>query len=158
MKNRLLFFLVSALLTACGPDYIYEKQYPLEEEGWAYADTLDFTFSIDDTLTLYNLYLEVTHTTDYAYQNLYTRIYTRFPSGERKGQTVSLELADRTGAWQGDCRGQTCRFLAPIQMNAFFNEPGAYVFTLEQYMRESPVAGLQTVGFKLEETGESRWN
>lgn len=156
MRNLLLFVFLSALLPACGPNYVYEETQIIPEEGWTYADTLDFSFSIDDTLKLYNLYLELDHTIDYGYQNLYAKVYTRFPSGERKGQTISLELADHTGAWQGDCRGEKCRFLAPIQMNAFFNEQGVYAFTLEQYMRESPVTGMQTISLKLEDTGESR--
>jgi len=154
MRNFLLFTFLSVLLSACGPNYIYEETHLLGEEGWAYADTLDFSFPITDTTALYNLYLELEHSTIYGSQNLYTKIYTRFPSGERKGQIISLELADKVGSWQGDCRGEKCSFLAPIQMNAFFSEPGEYVFTLEQYMRESPVAGIGSVSFKLEDTGE----
>lgn len=156
MRNLLLLAFFSVLLSACGPDYLYEETYDLEEAGWTYTDTLNFQFVIEDTLALYNLYLDVEHTTDYSYQNLYTQIHTRFPSGERMSQALSLELADKTGAWQGDCRGEKCRFLAPIQANAFFNEPGTYVITLEQYMRRSPVTGLTSIGFKLEETGSSR--
>ena len=156
MRNFLIFIFLSVLLSACGPNYLYEETTPLPKAGWTYADTLDFTLSIEDTLALYNLYLEIEHATTYSYQNLYAQIYTRFPSGERKGQTISLELADKTGAWQGDCGKENCRFLAPIQMKAFFNEVGEYVFTLEQYMRESPVEGVQAVGMKLEVTGEKR--
>ncbi len=156
MRKLLLLFLLSSLASACGSDYLFEETYPLEETGWAYTDTLDFNFSIEDTSRVYNLYLDVEHSTQYAYQNLYTKIYTRFPSGERLDKIVSLELADKTGAWQGDCSREKCRFLAPIQMNAFFNETGKYTITLEQYMRESPTEGIQGVGFKLEDTGKAR--
>lgn len=156
MRNLFLLSFFSVLLSACGPDYLYDETYDLEEQGWTYADTLNFQFTIDDTLALYNLYLQVEHSTDYSYQNLYTRIHTQFPSGERITQVLSLELADKAGAWQGDCRGEKCLFLAPIQPNAFFNKPGTYVITLEQYMRQSPVMGLKSIGFKLEETGKRR--
>ena len=156
MRNFLSFIFLSVLLSACGPNYLYDETHLLPDEGWTYADTLDFSFSIEDTMALYNLYLEIEHTTNYSYQNLYSQIYTRFPSGERISQTISLELADNTGAWQGDCSKETCLFLAPIQMNAFFNEVGEYVFTLEQYMRESPVKNVRAVGMKLEDTGEKR--
>ena len=144
MRNLLLLLsFLSFLLSACGPDYLYEETSDLEEAGWTYTDTLNFQFTIDDTPALYNLYLEVEHTTDYSYQNLYTQIHTQFPSGQRMSQVVSLELADKAGVW-------------PIQANAFFNEPGTYVITLEQYMRRSPVTGLTSIGFMLEETGEKR--
>lgn len=156
MRNLLFLAFLSILASACGPDYLYEKSFPVSEEGWAYADTVDFSFAIDDTSAVYNLYLEIDHSPDYAYQNLYARIHTRFPSGERKSQVISLELADKTGAWQGDCGKNTCAFLAPIQRNAFFKEAGAYVITLEQYMRETPIAGITAIGFKIERTDRDK--
>ena len=59
MKYTPILFslLLSLLFAACGPDYIYEKAYKLNEEGWAYQDTLNFEINIDDTLGLYHLYL-----------------------------------------------------------------------------------------------------
>ena len=62
---RLVFLSVVLLpvLSACGPDYVYEKNYAIEEAAWAYTDTLQFQFEVEDTNTIYNLWLEVDHST-----------------------------------------------------------------------------------------------
>lgn len=152
------FFLFAASLTlfSCGPGYDYEKQYIFEEGKWAQADTLNFSFPITDTLAIYNLYLEVGHSTAYGYQNLYTKVYTAFPSGERIGELLSLELADKAGTWLGDCGRETCVLRIPIQEGAYFSQTGQYAITVEQYMRVNPTAGIRSIGFLLEDTGQQR--
>lgn len=152
----LIFCLMIIMFSACGPNYIYEKSYKINEEGWAYEDTLNFEIDISDTMGLYDLYLELDHSTNYKFQNLYTRIYTEFPSGERLQKEVSLELAYKGGAWKGGCNKKICHIQIPIQERAFFNMPGKHVITLEQFMRESPITGIKRITFKVENTGEKR--
>jgi gliding motility-associated lipoprotein GldH len=148
---------LALLLASCGPATVYEKTYTLEGEQWAYADTLLFDFAIEDTLALYNLYLEVEHSPDFGYQNLYTRIHTQFPSGQRASKILSLELSSKEGGgWLGRCGKQHCRLRIPIQPNAYFDQPGPYAITLEQYMRQSPLPGVKRIAFQLEKTGQQR--
>lgn len=157
MKNRIiLLFLLTALLSACGPNYIYKKSYNINEGGWTYEDTLNFEIEISDTSGLYNLFLELEHAPDYRFQNLYTRISTEFPTGERLQKELSLELAYKGGAWQGDCNNKVCHVLIPIQERAFFNMQGKHIITLEQFMRESPITGIKKIALKVENTGEVR--
>ena len=152
----LFFFTTLLLLSSCGTGYEYDRQYTFEEGVWAQEDTLDFTFTIGDTLTIYNLYLEVENSTSYNFQNLYTKVYTQFPSGERIEELLSLELADRAGAWLGNCNSESCALKIPIQEGAYFNQAGAYTVTVEQYMRVNPVEGVRSMGFMLEDTGQQR--
>ncbi|HQU60535.1 MAG TPA: gliding motility lipoprotein GldH [Saprospiraceae bacterium] len=157
MKYPILFFFgIAILFSSCGPNYRFEKVYEMEAEQWPYADTLDFTFNIEDTSAIYNLYLEVGHSTSYGFQNLYTQVYTRFPSGERIKELLSLELAGKGGTWLGDCGKDYCTLRIPIQEGAFFNQAGNYTITLQQYMRVDPVAGVRSIAFKLEDTGQRR--
>lgn len=152
----LLLFSAILFLSSCGPGYDYEKQYDFEDGNWAYEDTLGFTFTIQDTLSIYNLFLELEHSTGYNYQNLYTQIHTRFPSGKRLTELLSLELADKAGVWLGDCNSEYCTLTIPIQEGAYFNQAGEYTITVEQYMRVDPVEGVRSIGFMLEDTGEKR--
>ena len=157
MKYSVLFFLAAFFfLASCSPGYDYEKQYELTGGYWAQDDTLDFAFSIEDTLAIYNLYLEVEHSASYGYQNLYTKIYTQFPSGERIEELLSLELADKAGVWLGACNSKSCILKIPIQEGAFFNQAGEFAVTVEQYMRVNPVEGILGMGFLLEDTGQKR--
>ncbi|PHN04021.1 gliding motility lipoprotein GldH [Flavilitoribacter nigricans] len=148
--------LLSCVLWGCGSDYLYERSYPIDSSNWTYADSLQFSFEIEDTLQVYNLWLEVEHSVDYDFQNLYTRIHTRFPSGQQLAEPLSLELADNVGRWFGDCNSKTCTLKIPIQEGAFFNQAGTYNITLEQFMRRDPIEGIRTIGFMVEKTDQTR--
>lgn len=150
------FFALILLFTACGSDYVLKEKKEFSSEGWTYADSLQFKVDISDTLKIYNLFLEVRHSTEYSFQNLYTQIHTQFPKGQRIKEVVSLELADKAGVWFGNCNSEYCTILIPIQEGAFFNIPGSYQFTLEQFMRKDPLPGVQSITFMIEDTGVSR--
>ena len=110
--SRALRFGVSPLpllfLTACGPDVVYERDVALPG-AWAYADSVTFAYDIPDTARAYDLQLSLKHTDAFATQNLYARFVTVYPDGRRQSEPVSLELADQTGRWLGDCSGEACR-------------------------------------------------
>ena len=153
---NVLFFAALLFFASCMAGYDYEKRYEIQNGNWEQGDTLDFTFSIKDTLSIFNLYLEVEHSTSYNFQNLYTRIYTQFPSGERINELLSLELADKAGVWLGKCNSESCILKIPIQEGAYFNQSGQFTVTVEQYMRTDPVEGIQSIGFLVEDTGQKR--
>jgi len=98
------------------------------------------------------LNLEIDYSTTYRHQNLYVQIATLFPSKKRDVQTVSLELSNKIGAWLGDCSNESCTLLIPLQQQIYFQEIGGYEFVLKQFMRESPVSGINKFALKIEET------
>ncbi len=151
-----LLIAITAAFSSCGPNYIYQKKHEFEADQWSYADTINFVVDIPDTLSIYNLYLEVKHSTDFSYQNLYANIYTQFPGGERLKELASLELSNNGGLWMGKCTSKYCTLNIPIQKGAYFNVPGKYTFTLEQFMRVNPIQGIKSFAFRVEDTGEER--
>ena len=156
VRNFLILLLGIGLLTACGPNYVFDEKYDLENTSWSYSNTLDFDLEIEDTLKIYNIFLEIQHSKEYAYQNLYTKIHTAFPSGESVSKLVSLELADQSGFWYGKCGGDFCTLKIPIQEGAFFNALGQHSFKLEQFMRIETLAGVKSAALKVEDTGQRR--
>jgi gliding motility-associated lipoprotein GldH len=155
MKYTLLLFL-PILFFSCGKSYLYEENVKFENEEWTYQDSVSFEFAIEDTSKLYNILLALEHSPEFSTQNLYTRIATKFPDGKRPSQVVSLELADQTGFWYGECSSKSCMFEAPIQSNAYFNQTGTYTITIAQHMRRDSVPGIQALSLKLEDTGVTR--
>ena len=152
----LVFFAMFIAAFSCGKNYSYQKTYQISEEKWTYADSLRFSFDIADTTNIYNLYLQIEHTTDYSFQNLYTRINTKFPSGDRLQERLSLEMANKAGVWLGKCGKKNCKLLIPIQESAYFNQEGEHTILLEQYMRQDSLPGIKSVAFLLEDTGQNR--
>lgn len=162
-KNKqfevLFVFFAALFLMSCGKEkVIFEKKYDLKESTWAYRDTLDFAFQIADTNQIYDIVLAIKHTPQYSYQNIYTNIYTMFPSGERVKQLLNINLADNTGKWLGECGRSSCLFVLPIQENAFFNAQGQHIITLEQYLRTDQLKGIENISLKIVEKGAKRSN
>ena len=158
MSRSLLFFFTFciSLLSACGPAIVFEKEYVIPDGNWTYSNTLDFTGSITDTLAIYDLFLEVEHSLDYPFENMYIQIHTSFPDGQDLTEQVSLELADHIGIWQGDCGRESCVLTIPIQQQAYFNQAGDYRFLVEQYMRRDPLPGVNSISFRIEDTRARR--
>lgn len=146
----LLSLLLLFLFSACGPEIIFEKKLSIPDSGWTYTDTLHYEFDIVDTSQVYHLFLQLEHSTDYRNQNLYVKIHTGFPNGQRTAQVLSIDIADKVGRWLGDCRGETCSLDIPIQSNAYFNQVGKHSFTLEQYMRVDPLKDIRSSSFRIE--------
>jgi gliding motility-associated lipoprotein GldH len=146
------FFLLS-----CGKEKVlFEKEYDLKNAQWIYSDTLNFAFNITDTMAIYDIVLAVKHTPQYAFQNMYTNIYTQFPKGERLKQLLNIDLANNAGKWEGKCSNSECAFEIPIQPGAFFNQTGQHTITLEQYMRADALAGINSISLKLIDKGMKR--
>ena len=152
-----IFVLAMILACAsCGPNYVYETSVECSEEGWPFEQSLEATFEIVDSNVIYNLHLVLEHSTEFPFQNFYTKIHTNFPNGEQITEQLSLELADKRGVWLGDCGGETCELDILIQQGAFFNQLGTYKISVEQFSRQDPLKGIESVHFLLEDTGQKR--
>ncbi|MEL6926922.1 MAG: gliding motility lipoprotein GldH, partial [Bacteroidota bacterium] len=156
IKSHILYLLSFLGLCACGTDYYFEKYYDIDNAVWTYDNTLDYEIDIQDTSSIYDLYLNLQHSPEYPYQNLYIRIQTHFPKGEKLEETLSVNLANKAGLWHGDCNTQRCKLQIPIQEGAFFNQAGSYRFTIEQYMRVPALEGIRQIGMALKDTGMKR--
>lgn len=153
-KFLLLPALLSALLVSCGPDYIYQEQKEIPNGVWTYRDTLDFKVNITDTAARYDIFLDFRYRDSYASQNLYLKLYTLFPGGLRLHKVTSFDLFDEKGEGVGRCSGEECSVRMVLQENAWFDKPGDYVITLEQYTRRDSLPGILSVGMALEKKKE----
>ncbi len=158
MKDPLKYLLILAavFVFGCNPDYIMDQTYDIKETGWTYDNPLNFEVDIKDSLKIYNLYLDIEHSTEYPNQNMYVMIHTAFPSGKKISEKVSLEMANKAGVWYGDCDSEWCKLRVVIQEGAFFNALGKHTFTIEQYMRIDPLPEVKSISFKIENTGQAR--
>lgn len=152
----LLLFLLLITAIGCDQELYFQKNIPLPEASWDYSDTLSFEFVIQDTSNLYDLFLDLDHSSTFSFQNLYVKIGTHFPDGHSEEKVVSLEMADKMGFWYGECTDDWCELTIPLQTGVYFNQSGAYRLTINQHIRTNPVNGIRTVSFRIAGTGGSR--
>ena len=150
-----VLFLVGIFLWSCNSDYVYQEFVDISDAKWAYSDSISFAFDVPDTNSVYNLYIEIDHSEEFQYQNLYVHIHTTFPQCEMLTEQVSLQLSDK-GFWVGNCRKGWCKARIMIQSDAYFDQKGIHQFVVEQFTRQNPVNGVQSIGFLIEDTNQSR--
>lgn len=153
MRRLLIFCLLAATLSACGPKVVFSEEVSFPDSGWTYADSARFDFEIPNAEQAYDYVLTLDHSPDFPAQNFYVRIHTDFPSGVRRTEEVSLQLAGEFGAWNGACSGDNCQFEVPILRNARFEDTGKYGLTIEQFSRDNPLGGVSKLGFLVVESG-----
>lgn len=157
MKYVHLLFLLTMFLCSCGTAVLYEEHKDIPEFGWRYADTLNYEFSVTDTLQIYDLYLTLWHNREYPFQNMYVNVNTTFPGGQRLTERLSLEMMDEGhSTWLGDCGSGHCRLELSLQRGAFFQQPGTYQITLEQFTRRDTLPGVEKIALKIEEADARR--
>jgi gliding motility-associated lipoprotein GldH len=141
----LLFF----LLTGCDQKTIYTENKIIEDDVWKVGNKLVYEFNVPDTVNLYSFFLNVRHTTDYKYSNLYFFISTKMPDGQTGRDTLELILADKEGKWFGKGIGKTRDFQVLLKRAVRLPVSGKYRFIIEQAMREEELSGISDVGIQI---------
>lgn len=156
MKHAALIGLVAGLsLAGCAGHVVFQDDSPVPGGTWHRSWKPQFTLDVADTVAERNIFLDIRHTGDYPFSNLYLFVTLEGPAGHLFTDTVECTLADPGGRWYGSGAGFifSDRFQAHVlyRMNNRFPHRGRYVFTLEQAMRTEELPGVIDVGISVEE-------
>lgn len=158
VRHFFLLVLISISFSCSKEKVILEKEVDVEESiGWMFSDSLSVDFSISDTNRLYAMRLQLNHTPDFNFENVYTRIHTLFPDGKLSSQLLSLALTNETGAWFGQCNKTVCKVEIALQEQIIFPAKGNYKITIAQFMRTDTLSGIGNIRFQLLDTGERKY-
>lgn len=153
MKRTVLYIacaLMATALTACDGSVYYDESRAVDEHGWLPADSVCFDVPVDDTATVYNFLVEVRNSVSYPYSNTFLFIRTTFPDGSYAQDTMEYPLADAAGHWYGKRTGHYIDTRYYFRRNARFPMEGTYHFAVTNGMRDSAIAGLKDIGFRIE--------
>lgn len=136
-------------MTACGRD-IYFDFVPVSPEGWGKDTLCTFTVEVEDTLSLYDMYIHVRSTPAYPYQNLWLFLSETTPEGTVTADTVEFYLTDRHGRPLGSGMGERKEMPVLYRQGIRFDRRGTYQYTIGHGMRTDLLRGLSDVGIKIE--------
>ena len=147
MRSIIVFLLI--FFVSCQNNSIYEKYYSFENNTWHTDTVVSFIFDTEDSLTNYDAFLMIRHTTEYDYQNLF--LFTQFSN---LNDTLEIYLADKAGKWNGsgfgDVRELNIPFFTAKQLNIKNNS-----FYIEQAMRYAEkekiinLKGIKAIGLRI---------
>ncbi|WP_423148685.1 gliding motility lipoprotein GldH [Rubrolithibacter danxiaensis] len=148
----LCFFALS--LTACTDNFIVDTSQAISNRNWSYIEKVKIPVTIEDVNQKYNLYINLRHTADYKYSNIFILIHEIRPDKKRITLRKEFKLAYPDGEWLGSGSGNIYTYQLPFRENYTFPEKGTYVFEMEQNMRDNPLREVTDVGLRVEPVTE----
>ncbi len=141
---------VSLLWTACDNHVYYTEERDVDETGWNMADRLKFDVEVDDTLHVFDFFVDVRNSVHYPKANVFFFINTTFPDGSVAYDTLECPLADVEGHWYGRRTGRYVDSRYVFRKHVIFPRSGNYHFEVWHGMRDTNVVGLKSVGMRIE--------
>ena len=144
---------VAVLTAACDKNVYYTVQQDVDETGWDMNDRLEFDVDVDDTLQLFDFYVDVRNSVHFPKANVFFFINTTFPDGSVAYDTLECPLADVEGHWYGSRTGRYVDSRFVFRRHVIFPRTGNYHFEVAHGMRDTSVVGLKSVGLRIEKFG-----
>ena len=144
------FFAITAFLSSCNQNQVFDEVVSLPADGWSATDTLWFNAAILDTSAVYDVFLHIRNEKTYNYSNLWLFMETIAPNGRTLRDTLEITLADDEGNWLGKGIGNVNTLLTPYITQVSFRYRGIYTFAIIQGMRDIKLEDILNVGLRID--------
>jgi gliding motility-associated lipoprotein GldH len=148
--NIVVLFSLLLFAVSCDSKRVFEENKEVAGTGWNRDSVFSFKALMNDTLSPYNVYLNIRHNGQYDKSNLYLFVDIISPSGEKIRDTVNCILADNKGKWLGSGLGDLYSNQLMYKKNIGFPHTGIYTFQIEQAMRVNDLRNIEDVGIRIE--------
>jgi gliding motility-associated lipoprotein GldH len=140
--------------SGCDENRVYDTHIDIENALWPENKELNYDFEIKDHQQAYNVIYNIRYANTYPYYNLYLHYYLADSAGKvLKDHQLHMDLFDsKTGKPLGKGLGDLFdgTFLNQDLKAYRFPYAGKYKMKLRQYMRQSQLQGISSVGVKVE--------
>ncbi|MEN8139225.1 MAG: gliding motility lipoprotein GldH [Bacteroidota bacterium] len=149
---RFLFVPVLFILfiTSCDENRVYDNYVGIPDATWNKDSIIEFNFSLEDTLSKNQVFINVRNTVDYQYSNLYLFTKVSFPDGKILQDTLEYEMTDVDGQWLGEGLSGLKSNLLYYKKDVVFYAKGDYTVSIQHGMRTENLEGIQDVGLRIE--------
>ncbi len=153
IAGSVMALMILILFAACGQKDFYIRNVPIEKGLWPANRFYRFEVPVRDTVSSFNIYLQVRNDGRYEYSNLWLFIRTNSPTGAVLRDTLECRLADEQGRWQGRGAGGRFSLELPLRYRVRFPNPGTYIFEIDQGMRDKELKHITDLGLRIEKAG-----
>lgn len=152
MNRTILATCIVAVGASCGPALVHQSDTEVPDGNWSRAWQPEFTFDISDTVNAHDVFIDLRHTGDYPFSDLYLFATVAGPGLPTVRDTVECLLADANGRWYGKGLGFIKNAHVLYKLNKRFPRAGRYSIRLEQAMRVDPLPAVIDVGISVEKS------
>ena len=147
-----IIILFTVLFAGCADNAVIDINKEISKNNWSYIKKVSIPVKIDDVNTSYNIYMNLRHTAEYKYSNIFVLIHQVNPGGKKATERKEFQLAYPDGEWLGSGSGNLYTYQLIFREKYKFPFPGTYIFELEQNMRDNPLREIRDVGLRVEPT------
>jgi gliding motility-associated lipoprotein GldH len=160
MQNRVSWFFVTLLLgvISCDSNRMFDE-YKSVPNQWNKDSIIEFNITPSDSITPYNLFVNIRNTSDYKYNNLFLIVEMNFPNGKVVNDTLEYLMTKPNGAFLGTGFSDVKENKLWYKEGVVFSEIGEYKVKIQHAMRENGdikgvenLEGITDVGFRIEQT------
>jgi gliding motility-associated lipoprotein GldH len=153
-KISYLFVVLLAIVLASCQDQlaIVDTNIELDKHNWSYTEKVRIPLSIKSADIPCNLYLNLRHTSDYKYSNIFLLIHITGPDGKKSTERREFKLALPDGEWLGSGSGNLYSYQILFKEDYKFPLKGKYMIELEQNMRDNPLDYITDAGIRVEKS------
>lgn len=154
LTHSLLIAALLLTLQSCNSHVFYTDEQDIDEHGWNMNDYKAFDINVDDTLQIYDFFIDLRNSVHYTKANTFLFINTTFPDGSVAHDTLECPLADVQGQWLGKRTGRYVDSRFVFRRHVIFPHSGHYRFEIGHGMRDTNITGLKSVGMRIEQFGK----
>lgn len=157
MNRLFILSFLSVLFISCDNNRLFEKNIKIDQNVWDIQQNPSFNYINNDTTSTQKLIINIRHSSNYPFSNLWLFVHTTLPDNSLITDTLECILAKKDGKWLGNGLGDIWDLQANYE-SRIFNLQGAYNFRFEQAMRHGDLSkieqlpGIMEMGLRIEKT------
>lgn len=148
--KKLLLISFCIYLISCTTIDVFEKNVPIPDFAWSTNVKPEITFTIQDTVSRYNIFVVLRHTDAYRYKNIWLNVGLQGPGITSPPRRFEFTLASDDKGWLGSGMDDIFEHRMAIARAVPIPRAGNYTFTLQNIMRDEPLEHVMNVGIRLE--------
>ena len=157
MSRSWVLVILLLLFAACNSNLIFSEFKANPGGDWSHEDVKEFIFTKEDTISRFNLFINIRNDNEYPFSNLFLITDLNFPDGTVVRDTLEYEMALPDGKWLGKGYGSLKENKLWYKENIVFPLSGVYTLKVAHAMRQngtvegiSELEGITDVGFQIE--------
>ena len=156
IRNSLLAIGLLFLTASCDKKRVFDD-YKAIKGTWNKDSIVSFQFEQNDTVTPYNMFLNIRNNNDYPFNNIFLIVNMQQPNGVTITDTLEYMMANPDGSLLGKGFSDVKESKLWYKEKERFPKPGNYKVSIQQAVRKvgdipgvEELDGVTEVGFRIE--------
>lgn len=160
-QNSCLLIVYILCIVSCDSNRVFDT-YKTVPNAWHKDSIITFKINPPDSVTPYNLFINLRNTNAYRYNNLFLIVDMKFPNGKILKDTLEYKMAEPSGKLLGTGISDTKENKLWYKEQVIFTELGEYQVSIQHAMRAygkvngiTYLEGITDIGFRVEKPSTS---